>query len=226
MNKYTKIMAAGTLALSILPFAASAHGNSSERGQSDNVKTSVSSMFGMHLGHEQENDGDQDEMKMEMHAFPGTVTAVAADSFTLSAANGNVYTVNTANAKISQPFGGVIALSAIKVNDKVVVKGSLNGTTITAKSVLDMPANTHPAATVGKVTAISGSTITLQNTHTGVVSNVTVNTSANTQVTKDGQPATTADIAVGSTIRVKGLWDETLNVLNAIKISIRNLFGK
>jgi len=65
-------------------------------------------------------------------------------------------------------------------------------------------------------------TITIQASQTGVVYPVTINTSANTTVAAHGGTATTtAAITVGSKINVKGLWDELLNVLNAIRIRIK-----
>lgn len=213
MNKLTKYITTGAMALSILPFMASAHGMDNEnKGE----KSEMKSYFGEHFDRDEQN---------EHKAFTGTITAKSATGFTLKDANGTVYTVTTANAKLSTPFLGSIVLADIKVNDKAVVKGSLTGTTIAAKSVKVMPANTHPAMTKGTITAVNGNTITVQNTHLGVVSNVTVKTDANTQVTKDGQAATLADATVGTTVKIKGLWDETLNVLNAIRINIKTMFS-
>ena len=214
MNKLTKYITTGAMALSILPFMASAHGIEKEN-KGDNSENR--SYFGEHFDRDEQN---------EHKAFTGTVTAISATGFTLKDANGTVYTVTTADAKLVKPFVENIVLADIKVNDKAVVKGTLTGTTIAARSVQVMPANTHPAMTKGTITAVNGNTITVQNTHLGVVSNVTVKTDANTQVTKDGQTATLADATVGTTIKVKGLWDETLNVLNAIRINIRTMFSK
>ncbi len=215
MNKLTltKYITTGAMALSILPFMASAHGMDNEnKGE----KSEYKSFFGERFDRDEQN---------EHKAFTGTVTALSTTGFTLKDANGTVYTVTTANAKLVKPFLGSIVLADIKVNDKAVVKGSLTGTTIAARSVQVMPANTHPAMTKGTITAVNGNTITVQNTHLGVVSNVTIKTDANTQVTKDGQAATLADASVGATVKIKGLWDETLNVLNAIRINIKTMFS-
>ncbi len=213
MQKFSKYFAAGAMVLAILPVAASAN-NDGNKG-----KSAEHNMNGiMHR-----------ILKGSMHKnYSGTVTAVSATNFTITDSKGTVYTVTlAADAKITRPFSTVaLVLSDIKVTDKVEVKGTLSGSTITAKTVVVTKAGTHKASTVGTVTAVSGNTITVQNTHTGVVSNVTVKTDANTTVDKDGSPATTADVTVGSKVGVKGLWDETLNVLNAIKISIRTMFSK
>lgn len=215
MNKLTltKYITTGAMALSILPFMVSAHGMDNENKED---KTEMKSFFGEHFDRDEQN---------EHKAFTGTVTAKSTTGFTLKDANGTVYTVTTADAKLSTPFAGSILLADIQINDKAVVKGSLTGTTIAAEFVKVMPANTHPAMTKGKITAVNGNTITVQNTHLGVVSNVTIKTVANTQITKDGQAATLADATVGTTVKVKGLWDETLNVLNAIRINIKTMFS-
>ncbi len=214
MLKLTKYIATGAMALSILPFMASAHGFDEDKGE----RTEMKAYFGEHL-----NQG----LQYEHRAFTGLVTALSTTGFTLKDANGTVYTVVTADARLVRPFTGSIVLSDIKVNDKAVVKGELkDNNTIEAKSVQIMPANTHPALTNGTITAVNGNTLTLQNTHLGVVSNVNIKTDANTQVTKDGQAATLADATVGTRVRIKGLWDETLNILNAIRINIRTALNK
>ncbi len=209
MNNLRKYAAIGAVALTtILPFAASAHSDDSNKSE------------------KREEKREHKSQSYEHKAFTGTVTALSTTGFTLTSANGTVYTVTTANAQMKHPFDGSIVLADIKVNDKVVVKGTLTGTTIAAKTVLDMPANTHIAKAKGLVTAVTGNTVTLQTNHDGVISNVTVKTDTNTQYTKDGQTGTSADVKVGSRINVKGLWDETLNVLNAIKISIKTMINQ
>jgi hypothetical protein len=173
-------------------------------------------------GADRDENGDNDSQHPR-RALTGTVTAVGSASFDFKAANGTVYTVTVANATLRHPFSdAAILLTDIKVGDMVVVKGSVNGSDIAASAVLDMPANTHPAIIPnGTVTAVSGNTLTVQMEHLGVVSNVTVNTDANTMDTKsDGTAGTVSDVHVGSNISVKGLWNTLLNVLNAIKIMI------
>ncbi len=234
MRNYTKILASGAIALSVLPFAASAHGigadvkaiakSDHKGGISAEVKSFIQEM-------KKNREVKHDKSEIKSHFVSGSVTAIGTNSLTITGSDSKIYTVDTTNAKIQQPFNKTaVSLSAVKVGDKVQVIGTVstvnNVNTITAKLVIDMPANTHPAMTTGTVTAVNGNTVTVQNTRTGVVSNVTVNTDANTVVTKDDQAATTADVTVGSNVKVKGLWNETLNVLNAIKINIRTLFTK
>lgn len=162
--------------------------------------------------------------KNKQKTHSGTVTAVTTASttgFTLLAENGTSFTVNTQNAKITKAFSGDIVLSGIHVNDKATVKGSVDGTVITAKTVVVTPANTHKASGGGKVTAVSGNSFTVQQNNHGIVTSFTVNTNASTTIVSATTSTTTiASVQVGSKVRVKGLWDEILNVLNAIKVKI------
>ena len=163
------------------------------------------------------------ERKQEhRHVISGKVTAATATNITVIAKNGTVYTVTvTGDTKIEKAFGVSIPFADIKVNDNVWVKGLVTNNVIAARSIFVTPVNTHPARAKGEVKAVSGNTVTVQTNNHGVVSDVTVKTDANTQVTKaDGTLGATADVTVGSKVKVKGLWDEVLNVLNAIKIRI------
>jgi hypothetical protein len=212
MKNITKIAAVSLLALMVFPTAAFAHGNKDNDSHDDNGKHRgiIKRLF-----HGRE---DKDHKMLRS----GTVTAVGSSSFDMKLKDGTVVTVLTASAKITKPFESEIKLADIKVDDKASVVGTLNGSQITATHVMITPMNTHPAKAKGTVTAVNGNTVTVQTQHQGVVSNVTVNTNANTQVTKaDGSTGTAADVQVGSTVKVKGLWNEILNVLNAIKIRIK-----
>jgi hypothetical protein len=149
----------------------------------------------------------------------GTVTSIGTNSFTMTVDAGTTLTVNTASAKLWEPFDKSITLTDIAVNDKAQVKGTLSGNTMTATWVMIMPQNTHPAKASGVVTAASANALTVQTEHQGVISNVSVTTDANTEVKNhDGSAATTADVKVGTAVKVKGLWNEVLNVLNAMYV--------
>ena len=198
-------MAVFTLGLGLAPVAAFAHGNG--------IHVDGNSHIAIALGHFREHRS----------TINGSVTASGSSQLTVKAKNGTVYTVAVdASTKLVKPFNVPIVFGDIHVNDNVQVKGVITGTSVAAASIVVTPANTHVAAGKGMVTAVSGNTVTLQTTNHGIVSNVTVKTDANTQVTKsDGSVGATSDVTVGSQIKVKGLWDELLNVLNAIKIKIR-----
>lgn len=210
--RITKYIVLGAVLAMLLPTVTFAHGDDHEgddRRGDDRV-------FNLSINH------DQDHLD---RARIGTVTAVGSNSFTLKANDGKVYTVSTTNAQITGPFNNTVAFSTIKVNDKARVKGMVDATTtpgsllIAATRVVITPANTHPAKVKGTVTAVNGSTITLQTKHDQTI---TVNTDSSTTVTKaDGTTGTSSDVTVGSSVKVKGLWNMVLNVFNAIKIRLK-----
>jgi hypothetical protein len=205
MLKFTKILAFATILSLAAPIAAFAHGNGLENGK------------GLKLGLKLHNGVD---LRQTKH-YEGKVTATSATGFTLLTENKGSFTVTTSEAKITDAFGAALTLGSIHVNDNASVKGVVNGTTINAKLVVVTPANTHRAEGGGKVTAVSGNQITVQQNNHGIISSFTVNTNASTVVIgTNNNTTTTSSILVGSKIRVKGLWDEVLNVLNAIKIKI------
>jgi hypothetical protein len=69
------------------------------------------------------------------HGVQGTITAVNGSTLTVTCANGTVYTVNDAAATASKITS--LSLSDIQVGDTVGVEGSVTGTTVTAKNIMD-----------------------------------------------------------------------------------------
>jgi hypothetical protein len=212
MRIFTKAAVAAIAIAFILPTAAFAHGNKDDNSDRGGLRA------GLHLGWHKN--------KKQSHALSGTVTAVSTNSFDVKKAdNTTVKVLVGSSTKIYRPFGSAIAITDIKVNDKVQVKGMADSSVanqLTASFVLVMPQNTHPAKAKGTVTAVSGSTVTVQTNNHGVISNVTVNTDANTTVKKsDGSAGVFADIAVGSKVAVKGLWQELANTLTALKVRLK-----
>jgi hypothetical protein len=69
----------------------------------------------------------------------GIVNSVSADSLTLTAKNGVVYTVNTTNTthieKGTPPVH--VQISDIKIGDTIMVRGAVNGTVVSAEKVFD-----------------------------------------------------------------------------------------
>ncbi len=206
--------------LGLLPLAALAHDNNTQTGS---VKIFANTEERAELNNKA-NLANKiiNSWPWRFHkSVTGKVTAINSTGFNMTAKNNKTFTVNTPSTTILTVYGTTIGLSGIKIDDNVMVLGTQNASTINASLVVVTPANTHPAKTNGTVTAVSGSTITVQSTHDGVIYPVTINTNASTTVISGGNATTTAAITVGSKISVKGLWDELLNVLNAIKIRIK-----
>lgn len=155
--------------------------------------------------------------------FRGSVTAVNGTTLTVTSTDPKTslvttYTVDAASAKVTKA-GAASTTSAIAVGDTIMVQGTLSGTTITAKVIIDgIPTHPNdgekvPAITgngqpivAGKITAISGSTITITNQ-----SNVTYTIDArNAKFVKPGvTTATIANLAVGETVVVQGTVNNT-----------------
>lgn len=198
-----------------LPGMALAHGKDGAKGQHrEHASKSVNS-FGIRV-----QDNARVGMGLWGLSYEGIVTAVSATGFTVQTPHASTYTVNTANAKIVRLPNTTIALSDVAVNDRVSITGTLSGSTINASVVFDLKPNVKPAVGKGTITAVNGSTLTVQTKNN---TSVTVNTDANTQVVKkDGTTGTVAaDATTGAKVKLSGLWDGVLNVFNALKIKIK-----
>jgi hypothetical protein len=81
----------------------------------------------------------------------GTISSINGASLTVTTTSNVTYTVDASNAKIVEGQN-TIALSSIIVGNKVLIQGAVNGTSITASTVIDQSA---PAAgtspTPGKI---------------------------------------------------------------------------
>lgn len=151
--------------------------------------------------------------------YKGTVTAVSSTGFTIVSRDNTSLTVDASSAKIIRVPRTVISLADIKVNDSVWITGTKVNSTITASIVYAMSENIRPAKAKGTVTAVSGNTITVQTKNDKTI---TVNTTGDTNVvTQDGTAGTTADIQVGSKLKLWGLWDKVANLFSALRIKIK-----
>ncbi len=206
---------ASIVAVLALPGMALAHSKGESKGQHRENGSKTVNSFGVRV---------QDDSRLGVGlwglSYGGTVSAVSTTGFTLQTPRNSAYTVNTANAKIVRLPHTTIGLSDIAVNDKVSVTGTVNGSTIDASVVFDLKPNLKPAVGKGTITAVNGTTLTVQTKNN---TSVTVNADANTQVVKkDGTTGTVAaDATTGVKVKISGLWDSVLNVFNALKIKIK-----
>jgi Domain of unknown function (DUF5666) len=172
----------------------------------------------------------------------GTVSAVNGSALTVVSKNpksGTVttYTVDVSKATLKKFTTGsalaTVTVSDIAVGDVVFVRGSVTGTSVVAASVMDglvKPMITKkegnegirtPLGQVGKVTAINGTTITMQEGPANNLVTYTVDASSAT-VMKDGVASTVSAIAVGDKIMVKG----TVTGTNVVATSIADGHAK
>lgn len=75
----------------------------------------------------------------------GTITAVSGTTLTITNKSNVTYTVNASSATI-QKAGATSTVSSIAVGDNVVIQGTVNGSSVTASSVIDegVPPTTSP----------------------------------------------------------------------------------
>lgn len=69
----------------------------------------------------------------------GTVSAVNGDTLTVTTKSGTAYTVAASSATVAKA-GTASSLSSVATGDQVIVQGTVNGTSVTASSVLDQGA--------------------------------------------------------------------------------------
>ena len=189
---------------------------------------------------EMNKNGGMRGLGMRPAAF-GTVTAVNGNTISISGQNfkdqtTQTLTIDATNAKITKnKIAGTIG--SILVGDKIMVVGTLNGTTIIATQINDgimmggkrmmeqgtenknglnmqnIPTGNGQPIVGGTVSAITGTTITLTNTSGATY---TVDAS-NAKITKQGtQNATITNVTANDTVIVQG----TVNGQNVTAVSI------
>jgi type V secretory pathway adhesin AidA len=85
----------------------------------------------------------------------GTISAMNGDTLTVSNKSNITYTVDATNATISVK-NAKSTLSAVSVGDNVVVQGTVNGTAVTASSVIDQGAAKTSASGSGSTSGTKG----------------------------------------------------------------------
>jgi hypothetical protein len=165
----------------------------------------------------------------------GTVSAINGTSITLAGKNGTTYTVDVTNAKITKAKS-VIQPSGIAVGDTLFVGGTLSGTSITAKVVMDgvlEGSGAHHAAgqrgnfSIGTVSAINGSSFTISikgrqhaTTTPAVAASFTVNTTSSTTFKEGGQASSLSSLTIGQYVAITGTKDAAAETIDASKVNI------
>jgi hypothetical protein len=79
----------------------------------------------------------------------GTVSTVNGYALTVTTASNVTYTIDATNAKVLQGQS-TVAFSSIVVGEKVLIQGTVNGTSITASTIVDQSASmNNNASTTG-----------------------------------------------------------------------------
>lgn len=69
----------------------------------------------------------------------GTVASVNGSSLTVTNSGNITYTIDVSNATVQKPGVSNATVSSIVAGDRVIVQGTVNGTAVTATSVVDQP---------------------------------------------------------------------------------------
>src|SRR3989344_4918265 len=194
--------------------------------------------FGLHLGvlaHQSDDRHDDDKDKKDKKdradseerttSVAGTVTAVGSTTITLAGNNGVTYALTDVKVK-----GG--ALSDVQVDDSVIARGTTSGSALAPASVIDMTflraraseARSH--VRVGIVTAVNGSTFTIESL--GSHPKTTVTTDASTVVKAKHDATSSSAITVGTQVFVVGTTTASSNssTNETLAASLVKILGK
>jgi hypothetical protein len=146
----------------------------------------------------------------------GKVTAISGDTITIvdqkpgDTTTGTTYTVDATNATVTKDRDTASTVSAIAVGDMIAVDGTVSGTTVAATAIHDGFGMGGPGGrggpggfgggTMGTVTAISGTTLTVSGKDGGTY---TIDASSAT-VKASGAASAVSDIKVGDTVMIQG----------------------
>jgi hypothetical protein len=217
----------GTLAFALVAFGSAAI------ARADNDRNDDSK-------HEKDDSKHEKEARsvgstLEVHITDGgkvlvrgaKVTAISGSTITANTAWGSAnvsWNVNTdSNTKYIRRYDGASMFSEIAVGDFISFQGTLvSGTaspmTVTAKTIKDWSIQKKNATFDGTVSSVSGTTFVIATKKNG---NITVNTSSSTQIMKNSSTGAFADITVGRTVAVTGLYNNLTNVLESSKVIVR-----
>ncbi len=155
--------------------------------------------------------------RFHRHFVVGTVASVSGNTITIATSNNATFTIDITNAKLKDEFDPSLTLGSIQVGDKIAVTGTITNNNVTATAIRDITIAQKYKTYVGKVTAVNGSSLTVQTRKSG---SVTVNAASSAMIKKAGQTAQLSDITVGTNIVATGTIDPTTNNLNATEIRI------
>ncbi len=153
--------------------------------------------------------------KWSMHRFgaapiTGTVSGISGSTITLAGPNNTTYTVDATSAKITKISGttkAVIQISGIVKGDTLNVSGTVSGTNIAAKTIIDgtLPARPQPIAptATGTVSNLSGNTFTLTNS-AGTAYTVDATSLQNISINKQNTSLQNGSVQNGDIVSVFG----------------------
>jgi hypothetical protein len=149
----------------------------------------------------------------------GAVQSVSGTTISLIDKKGAAFTINTVGAKLMRRYGATIVdVSLIQNGDTLVVTGLQNGTTFTVQTIRDNSLQARSGTFAGSVTAVNGASFTIASKARGTQ---TINTTSTTVFKQGKTKVALANVAVGQTVAVSGVWDRTNSNVTAAKVMIK-----
>ena len=147
----------------------------------------------------------------------GEITAISGTTLTVSK-DGKSYTVNTdSNTHIRRHYWGGSSLSEFSVGNKVNVQGKFTDeikTTILARMIRNLSIMKRFGVFLGDVTAKNSDNFVINSKKR---ENQTVYFTTSTEFTKrNSDMMTYVDLQVGHRVRVKGIWDKSLDKISEV----------
>jgi hypothetical protein len=164
-------------------------------------------------------------------AYTGKITAINGSVISFSDAKGIAYKVDAgiSGVKLVRRFGADMLVGDFQVNDHLAVTGSLaaDGATITPTMIRDLSLQVHNGTFTGTVSSVGNSSFVIASKNRG---SQTINVDASTKFKMDKNGASIADVAVGQTVIVSGVWDRANANVAAkavtIKVQVMRVSGK
>ena len=146
----------------------------------------------------------------------GKITVIGSNNFSLSGEDGTFQVTIMNKTVILRKFGGKSSLSEYSVGDEVVVFGKFTDDTkliIDAKTVKNNSIQKRFGAFFGKVTVKNTDNFVMETAERGIQ---TVYFGTTKFINIKEINISYGDIKIGDRVRVKGVWDKTLNEIREV----------
>lgn len=146
----------------------------------------------------------------------GKITAIGTNNFSMTGEDGTFQINITDKTQLLRKFGGKSFLSEYSVGNEVIVFGKFTDDTkliIDAKVVKNNSIQKRWGAFFGKVTAVNNDNFVMTTIERGTQ---TVYFGTAKFINRKEASISYGDIKIGDRVRVKGVWDKTLNKINEV----------
>ncbi len=147
----------------------------------------------------------------------GTILSIGTNSLSEKGNDGKTYQINISKTtNLVREFGGKSSLTEFSVGDKIMVFGKFTDsskTTIDANTIRNISIQKRWGAFFGKVTTINSDNFVMTTIERGTQ---TVYFGTAKFVNRKEVSIIYGDVKIGDRVRVKGVWDKTLNKINEV----------